>query len=68
MQLTIDETQAKELMRAALTDLLQERRDLFYELLAEVIEDMGMVDAIRAGRQNEFIDEAEIDALLTDPR
>jgi hypothetical protein len=30
----------------------------------EVIEEAGLAAAIREGRQNEFVDEAEIEAIL----
>ncbi len=64
MQLTIDESNAKNLMREALIELMHERRDLFRDLMVEVLEDAGMIDAIQEGRRNEFVDETEIDALL----
>jgi hypothetical protein len=64
MELTIDEVQAKRLIKEALVELVRERQDLFFELIVEAIEEIGLVEAIREGRQNEFVPEEEIQAIL----
>ncbi|NIS51232.1 MAG: hypothetical protein GWN67_09055 [Phycisphaerae bacterium] len=64
MELTIDEVQAKKLIKEALVELVNERQDLFFELIVEAIEEIGLVEAIREGRQNEFVPEEEIQAIL----
>lgn len=64
MELTIDEVQAKKLIKEALVELVRERQDLFFELIVEAIEEIGLVEAIREGRQNEFVPEEEILAIL----
>ena len=46
---TLDETQIKELFKQALVELLQERKDLLYELVAEIIEDFALLRAIKEG-------------------
>jgi len=47
----LDETQIKELFRQALVELLQERKDLFYELAAEIVEDFALLRAIKEGEE-----------------
>lgn len=64
MELTLDEVQAKKLIKEALVELVRERQDLFFELIVEAIEEIGLVEAIREGRQNEFVPEEEIQAIL----
>lgn len=57
-QLTEDEL--KVLFKQAITEVLEERRDLFYDLFAEVIEDVGLSNAIREGYATERVDEDTI--------
>jgi hypothetical protein len=64
MELTINEKQAKALLKEVLTELLEEERDLFFEVVLEAIEEIGLANAIREGRQNEFVSEEQILAIL----
>ena len=64
MELTINETQAKALVKEVLKELLQEKRDLLFEVILEVIEEIGLANAIREGRKNQFVSEEEIFAIL----
>ncbi len=64
MELTISETKAKELLKEVIIELAQERRDLFFEIILEAIEEIGLANAIREGRQNEFVSEGSIVAIL----
>lgn len=45
----LDETQIKELFKQAFVELLQERKDLFYELVVEIVEDLALLGAIKEG-------------------
>jgi hypothetical protein len=64
MELTIDEVQAKKLLKEIMIELVRERQDLFLEIMVEAIEEVGLANAIREGRQNEFVPEQEIKAIL----
>jgi hypothetical protein len=64
MELTINEKQAKALLKEVLTELLEEERGLFFEVMLEAIEEIGLANAIREGRQNEFVSEEQILAIL----
>ena len=64
MELTISETKAKELLKEVIIELAQERRDLFFEIILEAIEEIGLANAIRQGRQNGFVSEESIIAIL----
>lgn len=62
--LMIDETQIKDLCKQAVLELLQERRDLLYDLLAEVIEDFALANAIKEGEATEIVSRAEVFQIL----
>ena len=59
---TINETKA--LLKEVVLELLQERRSEFSQMVLEAIEEIGLANAIREGRRNEFIDEEEIRSIL----
>jgi hypothetical protein len=63
MELTINEKQAKALLKEVLIELLEEERDLFFEVMLEAIEEIGLANAIREGRQNEFVSEEQIQGI-----
>ena len=61
---TLDETQIKELFKQAFVELLQERRDLVYELVAEVIEDFALLRAIKEGEDTATVGRDEVFRVL----
>jgi hypothetical protein len=64
MELTLNEVQAKSLLKEIVLELVQERRDWFSEIMVEALEEIGLANAIQEGRQNEFVDEKQIMAIL----
>ena len=64
MELTINETQAKELLKQVMIELVKEKRDLFFEIVVEAMEEIGLANAIREGRHNEYVSEEQITAIL----
>ena len=61
---SLDETRIKELFKQAMIELLQERRELFYELFAEVLEDFALVNAIQEGESTESVSRDEVFQIL----
>lgn len=61
---TLDETQIKDLFKQAFEELLQERKDLLYELLAEIIEDFGLLRAIKEGEDTATVPREEVFQIL----
>jgi spore coat polysaccharide biosynthesis protein SpsF (cytidylyltransferase family) len=61
---TLDERQIKDLFKQAVLELFRERRDLLYDLLAEVIEDFALANAIRQGESTEMTSRAEVLRIL----
>ncbi len=64
MQLTLDDAKTKELLTEVLVELLQQKRSLFYELILDALEEVGLANAILEGENTEFVEEAEIRTLL----
>ncbi len=64
MSVSVDEERVKELLKQAMAELLEERRDYFYDLFAEVMEDAALANAIREGEQTEAVERAEILQIL----
>lgn len=63
-ELSFSEAQLKDLMKAALLEILQERQELLSDLIAEALEDIALVKAIDAGKSTETTDRATIFSLL----
>ena len=64
MALSIDEAQTKELLKEVVLELITERRGEFYEIIVEAMEEIGLAQAIREGRRDEFVSEEQITAIL----
>jgi len=56
----IAEEQIKELFKQAIFEVLQERKDWFYDLFAEIIEDFALGRAIREGETEETVSREEV--------
>ena len=64
MAISIEDEKFKELVKAALIDALEERRDLVKDIFVEVIEDMALGKAIAEGLRTDPIPRNEILGLL----
>ncbi len=64
MTLSIDKQNMKSLLKEALLELLEEWQDLFLELISEVIEEAGMVQAIKEGENTEYVTRDDVYAVL----
>ena len=64
MELSLSENNAKELFKEALIEVMEEKRDLFLDVVLEAIEEIGLADAIREGQQNEFVSKDQVLAIL----
>lgn len=61
---SLDEKQFKILLKQTLIELFEERRDVFSAIIVEALEEIGLANAIREGRKNEFVGEEEIRSIL----
>lgn len=64
MELTINENKMKELLKDALIEMMKDKREFFYEIVKEAIEDVGLANAIKEGRKNIFVDKQRIMDIL----
>lgn len=60
----VDEGRLRRLFKEAFVETLEERRDLFYNLFVEVIEDIALVRAIQEGENTEPVSRQKIFKLL----
>ena len=64
MEPSVNQDQLKELIKAALVEVLEQRRDLLHDAVAEALEDIALVRAIEEGANSELIGRAEVIDLL----
>jgi len=56
----IDEAKLKELLKSAILEILEERKDLVCEVLEEALEDIALARAIEEGEQSELVTRDEV--------
>ena len=59
-----EDAKLKRLLKAAVVEVLEERRDLVRDALAEAVEDLGMVRAIQEGSRSPSISRDEVFRIL----
>ncbi len=66
MQTLIDDVKLKQLLKEALIEAIEEKRNLFYDLIVDAVEDIAIVRAIQEGENTETISKQEIFNILED--
>ena len=56
----IDDAKLKELLKAAIVEILEERKDLVREVLEEALEDIVLARAIEEGEQSGLVTRDEV--------
>jgi hypothetical protein len=64
MEISINQDQLKELIKVALAEALEERRDLLHEVVEESLEDIALARAIKDGESTDLIGREEVLKLL----
>lgn len=65
MNLSLDDPKTKALMTEIFVELLQQRRDVFYEIVLEALEEVGLAQAIEEGMEEDgWVDEDDIRQIL----
>jgi hypothetical protein len=64
MPVTVDRDTLKQTVKEAVLELMSERPEALVAALVEVIEDIGLAEAIRQGRETEEVTREELDAVL----
>jgi len=63
-EIILSQDQLKELVKTAITEILQENKEVFSELLVEAIEDIAIERAIQEGESTESTSREAIFKLL----
>ncbi|MBD2624669.1 hypothetical protein H6G48_24590 [Microcystis flos-aquae FACHB-1344] len=64
MSSIITEEKTKEILTEILIEMMQNKRELFYEIVIEALEDIGLANAIMEVLNGEFVPEEEVFAIL----
>ena len=64
MELSINQDQLKELIKSALVEVLEQRRDLLHDAVEEALEDIALARAIEDGAGTEIIHREEVFDIL----
>jgi hypothetical protein len=65
-EITLDASQLKELLKTALIEILYEQKEVFTEIIFEVIEDIALAKAIEEGENTETVSKASIYKLISE--
>jgi len=60
----IDEAKLKEVLKSAIVEILEERKDLMREILEEALEDIALARAIEEGEQSELVTRDKVVSAL----
>ncbi len=63
-QVNVPEEDLRLALKQAVAEALEERRDFLRDIVAEVLEDYALADAIRSGRHTEHVSRDEVFARL----
>ncbi|PIE64945.1 MAG: hypothetical protein CSA26_05500 [Desulfobacterales bacterium] len=64
MQTTVDDNKLKDLMKQAIIEAIEEKKDMVQELLVEALEDVAMIHAIKDGEDSGFVERDKIFRIL----
>lgn len=63
-EIVMSDDKLKQMMKTAFIEALEERKDLFRELIDEALEDIGLVQAIEEGRNSGSVSREDIFKIL----
>jgi len=64
MEALLDDNKLKKLMKQAIIEAIEEKKELVHDILVEVIEDVAIISAIRDGENSGFTNRDEIFGIL----
>ena len=62
---TLDTSELKELLKSAISEVLQEQKEVFTDIIIEAMEDIGLVKAIAKGENTEPVSREAIFKILS---
>ena len=63
-EINLDESKLKDLFKIAIIEVFQEQKEVFYDLLSEIIEDLALEKAINEGKNTETVSREAIFKIL----
>ncbi len=63
---TFEEEKLKDLIKSALIEVLETRRDLMQDIIEDAMEDLALAKAIKHGTESEKVSREEVFAILED--
>ncbi len=66
METLIDNNRLKDLIKQALIEAIEEKKDAVHDILVEALEDAAMIRAIREGEGSGLVDRDEIFKIFSD--
>jgi hypothetical protein len=64
MKLSIDDETTKEMLTELMVEIIKTRKDLFYDVILEALEEISFANTIKEGRQDNFVSKEKIFVLL----
>ena len=64
MKTLIDEDKIKGMLKEAIVEVVEEKKDIFHDLLVEAIEDIALVNEIKEGEKTNLLSRADIFKVL----
>ena len=64
MQTLIDDSKLKQLLKEAFIEAIEEKRNIFHDLIVDAVEDIAIVRAIQEGENTETVSKKEVFNLL----
>jgi len=66
MSYTLDERRMRKVMKDVLVEMMTEKKELFYDLILEAIEEVALGKAIKEGRKDQYVADSKIMRILED--
>ncbi|MCC5609914.1 hypothetical protein LC612_24855 [Nostoc sp. CHAB 5834] len=63
-EINLDEIKLKELLKTVIVEVLQEQKEVLYDLFAEIMEDIALERAIKEGENTETVSREAIFKIL----
>jgi len=64
VQLSIEEKKLKNLLKETLIEVIEQKKDLFHDIVAEAIEDIAITNAIKEGESTECTSREEVFKII----